>query len=347
MRVLVLGILILPLHQWCFAQESKLIELVSASVMMGSGKEIRKWVGKVYFIQRSSKGEKVHLWCDSATQYLNENRVELFGHVKIIRDTTTITSDFGKYYGNDRRAEVSSHVRLVRGASVLTSLNGKHYVDEKRSFFSGNVNLVDTASSIWCNELTHIESESKSIAVGGVKILNFANSTTILGDSMVHFETSRYSIVPKNPRLIQIDTSSSGNVDTLLVISRVMESYQDSTERFVATDSVKVARGDLSSRSGRATFFVKKDLIILQHQPIVWQELNQITGDSIVIGLRNRKLNTVYVRGHAVAISRSDVRYHDRYDQLTGRELTMYFANDKLQRVFVNNNATSLYYIYD
>ncbi len=329
------------------AQESNRIELVSANLMVGSGKEIRKWIGHVYFIQRMTSGQKVHLWCDSATQYITENRVELFGHVKIVRDTTTITSDFGKYFGNDRRAEVSSNVRLVRGESVLTSSYGQYFVDEKRSHFSDNVHLVDSTSSITCTELTYFENLGRSVAVGNVQVVNLANAVTILGDSLVHVDSTKYSIVPKNPRLIQIDTSSSGAIDTLVVISKTMESYQDSTERFVATDSVAMARGELSSRSGRTTYYVKKDLIILQRHPVVWQEMNEIMGDSIDVRLQDKRLRTVHVSGHAVAVSRSDSVYRVRYNQLTGREITMRFANDQLDSVLVNTTATSLYYLYD
>jgi lipopolysaccharide export system protein LptA len=349
-RLLLISLLVHCAANECSAQQTRLIELNHADQMNGlviNGENVREFTGKVRFTQITEKGDRVYLWCDRALQYLNANRIDLFGHVKMIRDTTIITSDQGKYYGNEKRAEVSSNVRLVRGSSVLTSLSGQYYVDEKRSHFSGNVHLVDTASSVACNDLTYFESETKSIATGNVRVVNLSNSATILGDSLVHFESGRYSIVPRNPRLIQIDTSSSGVIDTLVVVSKVMESYQDSSERFVAIDSVRMARGELSAWSGRTTFFVRKDLIILQHHPIVWQALNQITGDSIDVGLQNKKLRSVHVWGHAVAISRSDSLYHNRYDQLTGREMTMYFANDRLDSVFVNNNATSLYYLYD
>jgi lipopolysaccharide export system protein LptA len=349
-RLLLALLLVYLAGSACVAQQTKLIELNHADLMKGlviNGAQAREFTGNVHFTQITEDGGRVYLWCDRALQYLAANRIELFGHVKIRRDTTTITSDQGKYFGNEKRAEVSSNVRLVRGSSVLTSLYGQYYVDEKRSHFSGNVHLVDTTSSISCNDLTYFESEAKSVAMGNVRVVNLENSATILGDSLVHFETGRYSVVPKNPRLIQIDTSSSGVIDTLVVVSKIMESYQDSLERFVAIDSVKMARGELSASSGKTTFFVKKDLIILQQHPIVWQALNQITGDSIDVGLQNKRLRSVRVWGHAAAISRSDSMYHDRYDQLTGRELTMYFANDQLDTVFVNNNATSLYYLYD
>ncbi len=339
--------LVAPAPSTAQAQENNLIQLVTAGLMTGSGKELRTWIGHVYFIQRTTSGQRVHLWCDSATQYLAENRVELFGHVKIVRDTTTITSDRGRYFGQDKRAEVSSNVRLIRGGSILTSSFGQYFVEEKRSVFSTGVHLVDSTSSIFCDQLTNFENESRSVAVGNVKVINLSNNATIVGDTLFHFEKEKYSVVTSHPCLTQIDTASNGKIDTLVVVSRVMESHQDSLERFIAIDNVKLARGELSSTSGKTTFFNKQDLIILQQHPIVWEGTSQITGDSIVVGLKNRRLNTVYVKGHAVAISRSDSAYKNRYDQLTGREMTFYFVDDELEHVFVNLNATSFYYIFD
>ncbi|HTP12293.1 MAG TPA: OstA-like protein, partial [Bacteroidota bacterium] len=255
--------LVVPGPSTVYAQDNNLIQLVSAGLMTGSGKELRTWIGHVYFIQRTSTGQRVHLWCDSATQYLVENRVELFGHVKIVRDTTTITSDRGRYFGQEKRAEVSSNVRLVRGGSVLTSSFGRYFVEEKRSVFNTGVHLVDSTSSIFCDQLMNFENESKSIATGNVRVINLANSATIVGDTLVHLEKEQFSIVTPHPRLTQIDTASNGKIDTLVVVSRIMESHQDSLERFVAIDSVEMARGELSTKSGKTTFFNKQDLIIL------------------------------------------------------------------------------------
>jgi lipopolysaccharide export system protein LptA len=332
------------------AQSSKIIELKQADQMEGKeirGESAREFTGKVHFVQTTADGERVKLWCDRAIQYLKQNKVELYGHVRIVRDSVTITADEGRYFGNERRAEVSSNVRLVRGSSVLTSKTGIHFVDDKRSRFLGNVHLVDTASSITCDELVYIDSLAKSIAMGNVRVVNYSNSATVFGDSLVHFEKERYTIVHKSPKLVQIDTAVNGRIDTLLVVSKIMESYQDSTERFVAIDSVQIARSALAAVCGKTTFLIKRDLIILQDHPIVWESSNQVTGDSIVIGLKNKKLRTVYVKGRAMALSRADSLHKNRYDQLTGRELTMYFADDRLERVFVNVNATSFYYIFD
>jgi hypothetical protein len=130
-------------------------------------------------------------------------------------------------------------------------------------------------------------------------------------------------------------------------VSRIMQSFKDTTERFIAIDSVQMIKGNLSSRCGIATFFMKEDYIDLQNHPIIWSGENQITGDSMHINMEDKKLRSLRVKRKAMAISRVDSSLPNRFNQLTGRELTMYFRADKLEQVDVQKNATSLYCLFD
>jgi hypothetical protein len=169
----------------------------------------------------------------------------------------------------------------------------------------------------------------------------------VFGDSLVHFDQRKYTIVPKNPRLMQIDTAASGGLDTLLIIGSQMEAYQDSLQRFVAVGKVEMARTDFAARCGEATYFYKRDRIILRQQPVVWNAGNQVTGDSIVITTRDRKLQSVYVRGRAMAVSQADSLNKSRFNQLSARELTLHFKDGKINEIDADRTATSLYYLFD
>ncbi|HTP80734.1 MAG TPA: OstA-like protein [Bacteroidota bacterium] len=333
------------------AQEgSKVIELRSARELKGrvvAGEEVRELIGNVHFVQQQESGGLVYVWCDRALRYMSQNKMELFGHVRVVRDSVTVTSDEGVYYADARRVEVHTGVRLERGGSVLTARNGIEFVDEKRFFFSVNVRLVDSASTVTSDTMTYLENEAESIAVGNVVAVNTANATTVFGDSLTHYDRLKFTVVLKKPRLMDIDTTSDGGVDTMVVVSRRMEMFQDTSQTFVAIDSVLMARGDLSARCGRATYLRRDGVIVLQYLPVVWHAENQISGDSIAIHLSDRRLRDVYVRGRAMAISRADSVLKNRFDQLTGRELTMYFAFGKIDHIDVERNATSLYYLFD
>jgi hypothetical protein len=209
------------------------------------------------------------------------------------------------------------------------------------------VHVVDSTSSTWSDTLTYFELEEKSIAVGRVRVFNPENNLTVFGDSLVHFDKAKYTIVPKNPRLMQIDTVAVGMLDTLLIVSALMEAYQDSLQRFLARGQVEMARTDFAARCGEATYFYKRDRIVLRQQPVVWHAESQISGDSIVITTKDRKLQSVYVRGRSMAVSRADSIRTARFDQLTAREITIRFKNGKIVQIDADRTATSLYYLFD
>ncbi|MBI4809866.1 MAG: hypothetical protein HY800_00130, partial [Ignavibacteriales bacterium] len=243
-------------------------------------------------------------------------------------------------------------VLLEDPRTILKSEYGKYYVNEKKAYFKGNVYIEDTASVVTADEVTYYRNEEKSIAEGNVKIVNERNSITIYGNHFENFKKQNYSKVTDNPKVIQIDTTSEGKQDTLIVKALTLESYQDTLERLIATDSVKITRNDLAAESGICTYFTELDSIILKKSPFVWYETgkyedNQVSGESIFIKLKRRRLETVYVRGRAVAISRADTVYLQRFNQMTGQEIVLHFAEDKIQQINVVTTATSLYYLFD
>lgn len=347
-RILPLALFILvPFWQ----QQGRLIELKSANelnVRTVRNEEVRELIGNVHFIQVLESGELIKVWCDSALRYMNQNKVELFGNVRIVRDSVTLTSSRGVYFGNERRAEIRTGVQLTKGAMKLTARFGEYFTDEKRSFFKGDVLVVDSASTTTADQLTYFERNDQSIAVGRVRVDNPVNNITVFGDSLVHFHRTRFSIVPKNPRLLRIDSSlTDKRIDSMLVIGNQMEAYQDSTQRFIADGEVEMVGTEFQARCGRATFLQVNDKIALEQNPVVWYGENQISGDSVSISLKDRKLESLYVRGRAMAISRADSADLARFDQLTGRELQLQFEKNKLQRIEAMRNSTSLYYLYE
>jgi hypothetical protein len=92
---------------------------------------------------------------------------------------------------------------------------------------------------------------------------------------------------------------------------------------------------------------------VLQQDPVMWYDLNQVTGDSIAVFLANDKLDRLVVTGNAYSTSQSKVAEMDtiypagRYDQIKGRKLTVFFKENKASHARVEQTAISLYYVYD
>lgn len=341
---LLLALLFVPFLGLC--QGNRVIELEHADKVEGrqvDSEDAREFIGDVKF-----KQENIHVTCDRALQLLRSGKVELTGNVVVVDDSgVTMRSPRGIYYRDQRRAVGLDSVNIDDGNVTLTAKYGEYFVDPKRAFFRKDVVVVDTASVVTADSLTYFRVDKHSIAQGNVRVYNRTDNITMMGHRLDHWSERQFSHVTDRPVLVQVDSSGAGSFDTLVVRSREMEAYRDTTKLLVATDSVRIVRTDLAAVCGLAKFYTEADSITLRLSPIVWYQDTQVTGDSINVHLKNRKLDFVDVMGNAFAISRGDSNFPDRYDQITGERMRMQFADKGLQQIDVETHAISLYHLYE
>ena len=344
-------LLLLGLSGRVIAQrDEKTVILNHADSLVGreiNGERARELIGNVWLTQGS-----IVVRCQRAVQYLTSNKVALEGEVEVLDSTMRMVGNRGMYYGDDRVAEAFERVMVEDGSMTLKARYGKYFIREKKAFFRDQVVVEDSGSVLSADSLEYFRIDQHSIASGNVVIANMSNRMTIFGDHFEDFRQRKYSIMTGHPKVLEVDTVSGGKLDTLVVRSGMMESYRDSLERLVATDSVRIIRNELTAEAGSSILYTKQDSIVLRSKPFVWYTVdrsqeNQVSGDSIFIKLFKRRLETVHVCGDADAISRADSQYVKRFNQMTGQEITMRFAENKLRRIDVDRTATSLYYLFD
>lgn len=337
------------LHQGVAQQDSNLVILNHADSLIGlevNGEQARQLVGNVMFTQG-----RVIVRCNKAIQFIQSRKIELEGDVHVQEDSMRMFGTRGVYYSEEKIAEAFDRVLLEDGLTTLTASYGKYFAREKRAYFKTNVSVQDTGSVFVGDELVYFRETQTLHGDGNVRIINQRNRLTTFGDHFDHDRVRQYSKMTGNPRVVQVDTAG-GRRDTLEIRGMILESYQDSMPRVIVTDSVRILRNDLAAIAGSAVFFTKIDSIILQKNPVVWYsndslDENQVSGDSIFIQLAHRKLQTVYVRGNAYAISRADSSLKERFNQMSGEEIIMHFTDDKVRQIDVDRTATTLYYLFD
>ena len=328
-----------------YPQSGKVIVLEHADSLVGKvidGQDARELIGNVRFSQ-----ENVHVSCDRALEFRASGRVHLTGNVVVRDEEVTLRAPRGMFYREERRAEAFEDVQLDDGRSKLTARYGEYFVEPKRAFFRGEVVVQDSATTLRSDSLIYFRTEKRSIALGSVEIHNSTDNLTIKGQHFESLNNQQFSRMTMNPVMVQFDTSLAGEVDTLVVRSRVMESYQDSVKCLVAIDSVRIVRSDLASVAGLAVFYTKDDSILLRKSPLIWYQQTQVSGDSINVYLEQRRLKRVLVMGNAKAISRSDSLHPERFDQITGKQIQMHFERQMLERIEVETQAISIYHLYE
>jgi hypothetical protein len=176
-------------------------------------------------------------------------------------------------------------------------------------------------------------------------------------------------VINKNPIFVQIDTSftkkpdtlsiaseldttSSMVIDTLVIKALVMESYRDTSNIFEAKDSVEIVRGAFASKNDYTIYYKDEDKIITKKigentfQPKLWYENSQITGDSILIYLRESKIRLVEINNNAFIHSHHEI-FQNRFDQVSGEKIIVDFVEGEINKTEIFGTVFSIYYLYD
>ncbi len=367
------------------AQQNSDPILVTGDELFGrveNGQSVREVIGHVVLRQGN-----VVITCERATQYLLQNNAHLMGNVIIKQDTVTIKTPEGFYYGNEKRAFSNRGIELDDKKVILTATEGEYFFKLQQANFRYNVKLYDTASTLTSQRLIYYRKLNNATAYENVKIVESEN--TIYSDSLIHLRTEKisyafsntllhntkdglfifgnhledyraknYSLIDKDPLLVQFDTTYNDRrdtiirVDTMMIRSVRMEAYRDTSNLFIAKDSVKILRGDFSSVNDVSWFNRKDGHIDTWKQtdssriPVLWYGLSQMSGDSIRIYLADNKISSISISKNAMLISQNE-KYPKRYDQISGNLVKLFFKENQLHRTEVLGNALSYYYFYD
>ncbi len=139
-------------------------------------------------------------------------------------------------------------------------------------------------------------------------------------------------------------------LDTLCIVGDVLEAFRaDKQERYVATDNVKLTRGggksSIAARAGTGIYEKTLDRIWMLQTPVLWIDSTQLRGDSILINVREKRLERVVAHTNAFAATKNDTTRQDRIDQLTGDNIIINTQQDTLRSILAEGKAFNLYFL--
>lgn len=321
-------------------------------------------IGNVIVVQ-----ENLTITTERGFYYGYLKKAETKSRVKLDDKKVILTADIGDYYFNEDRAYFQDNVKLYDTVTTLTSNILNYYKNENRAVANGNVKIIDSENIITADTLEHYRGSRITFASNRVKITSNTNNIVIYGDHLEDYAQRKYTIINKNPIFVQVDTSytkqrdtlytaaesdtsSSMVIDTLVIKALVMESYRDTSNIFEAKDSVEIVRGAFASKNDYTIYFKDEDKIITKKmgekslQPILWYENSQITGDSIIIYLRESKIRLVEINNNSFIHSHHEI-FQNRFDQVSGEKIIIDFVDGAINKTEIFGTVYSIYYLYE
>jgi lipopolysaccharide export system protein LptA len=385
---------------------------------------VTELVGNVRIVQGVTR-----ITADRAVHYRDGNRVELIGNVRVVQPGTTLIAPRANYDGNTRLATAPAGVTIRDGEATIRASTGtydlysriasfsggvsmtdpggrvragsaQYFSNERRAVFTSGVVVTTDSGSISARELTYWRDTKELYAVGDVVVIPRDRRSKLTGQTLRHIPKAGYTVVTGAPRLVDIDTTDDGTPDTTVISAAKLESYRgEKHSEYIATDSVRMRRGDLEAMAARANYSPDDDAIGLGSGrrssiapaepppdsarapaessgavtgvpldtaatepadataspdperfrsgvwPIVWFKDSQLSGDTITVRLREKKLRAIDVIGDALAVTQK--KEPERFDQLAGLRLLFAVAEDTIRQVRSEQLASSVMFIED
>lgn len=287
------------------------LRLENATLLEGSvvnGVRVRYLTGNVEFSQGSSR-----MYCDRATEYIDQSNVIFTGNVKIFSDSRSLFADHVVYDQKDRISIARGNVRAVDSLRTLTS---------KRARYDDIKNTVS--------------------AFEDVVITDSENRLSIFGGKAEYHRDEGYALVELNPIVIRLDSSG---VEEVRIFADQIELFEDG-ERLLAQGNVRIVREQMEARSGVAEFLRSDNLIRLQKQPTIQQRFSHLFGTEIDLLLHDKKIDRAKITGYATVTARVDTLspVDDRIDLLLGEEIFIVLKGNRIDSVRISGRATSYYH---
>ena len=114
--------------------------------------------------------------------------------------------------------------------------------------------------------------------------------------------------------------------------------------RFKAYHDVRFFMNDMQGRADSMLYLFDDSLIYLYQDPVLWSDVNQLSGDTIIVWLKAKKADSLWVGNNSFVVSREDTV---GYNQMKGNTLRAKFRDNELVRLEMIGNAESIYFVRD
>jgi lipopolysaccharide export system protein LptA len=293
---------------------------------------------------------------------------------RILSGDNTLTSIVGIYYSDQKMLHFRDSVRIVNPDYLMTADTMRYDTHREIVWFAGPTEAVGDSIYLFCengwsdtrNDVSQLmknavldnrqqritgdtlwydEKSGEGEAFGHVTITDTADNVTGGGDYGWYVKRPEHFLLTASPWFtlfsdddtltIRADTLRADPVeDTAGVSHRLLKGYY----------GCRIFSREMQGKCDSLSYSFLDSVIRLYDDPIVWSRDNQMTADSIALFTVKSKADHMEMYNSAFVVSSVDTA---RFDQISGKNLSGYFVDNKLNRIKVTGNGEAVYYVVD
>ena len=248
---------------------------------------------------------------------------------------------------------------ITNAKSKLYADRGEHNTITSVSKFQGRSRIDNKDYTLRGDDLYYDEKQAYGVAKGKAQIYVKKDSLYINGDvgkflgrqglTRMHGNAYIRQISGKDTLFLSADTLLSYNNKMLSdAENRKLSPKQDSARRanerkeILAYGNVKIFRKEVQGKSDSLAYSFRDSVIVMYHDPIIWNGTNQLSADTIKMFSNKGKMDKMRMYSHCFAVSIDSMK---NFNQIKGRNMDAHFKDNKIDRLFVRGNSETIYFI--
>lgn len=259
-------------------------------------------------------------------------------NVVLVNPEYTMTGDTLQYNTSYRTAYFFGPTVIQSEQNRIECVWGYYNTASNLASFSRRATIFGESSDITADSFFYNRNSGDGEAFGNIVMNDTAEEITVYGQNGFYMEKKRETIItgfPMSERML--------DNDTMLLLADTFYYYSDtSIKKLLAYRNAQILSPRIAGKCDTLIYFMKDSVMLMLEKPILWNENNQITGDSISVYMKDEKLDYMFVRNNGFVASWLE---EDRFNQMAGNQIYNYFVDGKLRKVNLFGQGQSIYYV--
>jgi lipopolysaccharide export system protein LptA len=309
------------------------------------------------------------------TEYLDYDLEKDMGYYfnggEIINDENRLESIKGYYYTETYNSFFKDSVKITNPDYIIYSDTIRYNTQSKIAYFLGPTEIISDSNYIYCengwydtekdisqfNEDAYLTSEEYIVkgdslyydrikgygkAFDYVNIKDTSSNIILQGHYAEFFEFEDRAYMTDSAVFIQVDDQN----DSLFLHGDTLKLLPDTVDNkmVLAYYNVKFYKTDFQGLCDSMIYYEADSTIDLYYSPVLWSQEQQITAEHIKIFTNESGVDYMEATSNSFIIMQEDT---SRYNQIKGRNMMIYFRDNKLHKIDVNGNGQTIYYAKD
>ncbi|MCX6226892.1 MAG: hypothetical protein NTV01_19450 [Bacteroidia bacterium] len=274
--------------------------------------------------------------------FLKTNQFVFKENVSLTNPDNTLFTDSLRYNSKSGIMAFEGPTEVFSDTNYIACNRGYSDSKNRASSFSRNVFMQAKQQNLRTDSLIYNQAGNFTEAFRNVELKDTVENMIIHGEHLYYDEIKNRFQITEDVLYIM-----GGEKDSLFLHSDTLVSSREDlrkSRRIQAFPHVQFYRRDIQGRCDSLDYLVADSLIQLFNEPIIWQDNNQLTADTVGIHLGKKGIDRMDMKGGGYMITREDSTL---YNQIKGKKITGFFRSDQLHQVEVIGNGESLFYPKD